>query len=84
MKVSVKTKRMKALNNKIANAKNNVVVKYLNLHGYNVNNTTESIKEIYNQFKREGKKIILEKENEHFFKNGSYFVWEADIIVKEA
>lgn len=84
MKVSVKTKRMKALNNKIANAKNNVVVKYLNLHGYNVNNTTESIKEIYNQFKREGKKIILEKENERFFKNGSYFVWEADIIVKEA
>lgn len=67
---------------KISKAKNNLAVKVLNKKGYKCDNTQISQIKINNQLNLEQRKVILENQNENLSKIGSYYIWEADVIVK--
>lgn len=82
MHLKVKSKKGKKLIQKISKEKNELVIKVLNKKGYICNNTIESQKEISKKLNLEQKKVILENQNEKVSKIGSYYVWEAYVIVK--
>lgn len=82
MYLKVKSKKEKNLIQKISKEKNELVIKVLNKKGYTCNNTIESKKEISKKLNLEQRKVILENQNEKLSKIGSYYVWEADVIVK--
>lgn len=82
MYLKVKSKKEKNLIQKISKEKNELVIKVLNKKGYTCNNTIESQKEISQKLNLEQRKVILENQNEKVSKIGSYYVWEADVIVK--
>ena len=82
MYLKVKSKKKKNLIQKISKEKNEIVIKVLNKKGYTCNNTIESQKEISKKLNLEQRKVILENQNEKISKIGSYYVWEADVIVK--
>lgn len=82
MHLKVKSKKLKNLSTKITYAKNDLVVKILNKKGYECDNSQRSLVKSDIKLNSEQKKIILENQNEKLLKIGSYYVWEADVIVK--
>ena len=78
MYLKVKSKKLKNLSVKIAKAKNNL----LNKKGYECDNSQISQIKANRKLNSEQKKVILENQNEKVSKVGSYYVWEADVIVK--
>ena len=57
-------------------------VNILNKKGYECDNSQISQIKANRKLNSEQKKVILENQNEKVSKIGSYYVWEADIIVK--
>ena len=82
MYLNVKSKKLKNLSIKISKAKNNLVVTILNKKGYECDNSQISQIKINRKLNSEQKKVILENQNEKISKVGSYYIWEADVIVK--
>lgn len=82
MYLKVKSKKLKNLSFKISKSKNDLVVKILNTKGYECDNSQISQIKVNKQLNSEQKKVILENQNEKVSKVGSYYVWEADVIVK--
>ncbi len=82
MYLKVKAKKIKNLSVKIAQAKNNLVVNILNKKGYECDNSQIGQIKANRKLNSEQKKVILENQNEKVSKIGSYYVWEADVIVK--
>ena len=82
MYLKVKSKKLKNLSMKILKAKNNLVVTILNKKGYECDNSQTSQIKANRKLNSEQRKVILENQNEKVSKNGSYYVWEADVIVK--
>ena len=82
MYLKVKSKKIKNLSLKISKAKNDLVVKILNKKGYKCNESQISQIKANRKLNEEQKKVILENQNEKVSKIGSYYVWEADVIVK--
>lgn len=82
MYIKVRTKKLKNLSAKIAKAKNELVIKILNRKGYEYDNSKISQIKANRELNSEQKKVILENQNEKISKIGSYYVWEADVIVK--
>ena len=82
MYLKVKAKRIENLSLKISKAKNDLVVKILNKKGYECDNSRISQMKVNRKLNTEQKKVILENQNEKVSKIGSYYVWEADVIVK--
>ena len=80
--LKVKSKKLKNLSIKISQVKNNLVVNILNKKGYECNNSQISQIKANRKLNSEQKKVILENRNEKVSKIGSYYVWEADVIVK--
>lgn len=80
--LKVKSKKLKNLSIKISQVKNNLVVNILNKKGYECNNSQISQIKANRKLNSEQKKVILENQNEKVSKIGSYYVWEADVIVK--
>ena len=81
MYLKVKSKKIKNLNLKISKAKNDLVVKILNKKGYECNESQISQIKVNKKLNSEQKKVILENQNEKVSKIGSYYIWEADVIV---
>lgn len=84
MYLKVKSKKLKNLSFKISKSKNNLVVKILNAKGYECDNSQISQIKVNRKLNSEQKKVILENQNEKVSKVGSYYIWEADVIVKIA
>lgn len=82
MYLKVKAKKIKNLSAKISQAKNNLVVNILNKKGYKCDSSQISQIKANRKLNSEQRKVILENQNEKVSKNGSYYVWEADVIVK--
>lgn len=82
MYLKVKSKKIKNLSLKITKVKNDLVVKILNLKGYECDNSQISQIKVNKKLNLEQRKVILENQNEKISKVGSYYVWEADVIVK--
>lgn len=82
MYLRVKSKKLKNLSMKISKAKNNLVVTILNKKGYECDNSQISQIKVNRKLNSEQKKVILENQNEKVSKIGSYYMWEADVIVK--
>lgn len=82
MYLKVKSKKIKNLSLKISKAKNDLVVKILNKKGYECNDSQISQIKANRKLNAEQKKVILENQNEKVSKIGSYYIWEADVIVK--
>lgn len=82
MYLEVKSKKIKNLSLKISKAKNDLVVKILNKKGYECNESQISQIKVNRKLNEEQKKVILENQNEKVSKIGSYYIWEADVIVK--
>ena len=82
MYLKVKSKKIKNLSLKISKAKNDLVVKILNKKGYECNESQISQIKVNRKLNEEQKKVILENQNEKVSKIGSYYIWEADVIVK--
>ena len=82
MYLEVKSKKIKNLSLKISKAKNDLVVKILNKKGYECNESQISQIKANRKLNEEQKKVILENQNEKVSKIGSYYIWEADVIVK--
>ena len=82
MYLKVKSKKIKNLNLKISKAKNDLVVKILNKKGYECNESQISQIKANRKLNEEQKKVILKNQNEKVSKIGSYYIWEADVIVK--
>ena len=82
MYLKVKSKNIKNLSLKISKAKNDLVVKILNKKEYECNESQISQIKANQKLNLEQKKVILENQNEKISKIGSYYVWEADVIVK--
>lgn len=82
MYIKVRTKKLKNLSVKISKAKNELVIKILNRKGYEYDNSKISQIKANRELNSEQKKVILENQNEKISKIGSYYVWEADVIVK--
>ena len=82
MYLRVKSKKLKNLSMKISKAKNNLVETILNKKGYECDNSQISQIKVNRKLNLEQKKVILENQNEKVSKIGSYYVWEADVIVK--
>lgn len=82
MYLKVKAKKIKNLSAKISQAKNNLVVNILNKKGYECDSSQISQIKANRKLNSEQRKVILENQNEKVSKNGSYYVWEADVIVK--
>lgn len=82
MYLKVRAKKLKDLNIKISQTKNNLVVNILNKKGYECDNSQISQIKVNRKLNLEQKKVILENKNEKVSKIGSYYVWEADVIVK--
>ena len=82
MYLKVKSKKIKNLSLKISKAKNDLVVKILNKKGYECNESQTSQIKVNKKLNSEQKKVILENQNEKVSKIGSYYIWEADVIVK--
>ena len=82
MYLKVRAKKLKDLNIKISQTKNNLVVNILNKKGYECDNSQVSQIKVNRKLNLEQKKVILENKNEKVSKIGSYYVWEADVIVK--
>lgn len=82
MYLKVRAKKLKNLNIKISQTKNNLVVNILNKKGYECDNSQISQIKVNRKLNLEQKKVILENKNEKVSKIGSYYVWEADVIVK--
>ena len=82
MYLKVKSKKLKNLSMKILKAKNNLVVTILNKKGYECDNSQTSQIKANRELNSEQKKVILENQNEKVSKIGSYYVWEADVMVK--
>lgn len=82
MYLKVKSKKIKNLSSKISKVKNDLVVKILNKKGYECNESRISQIKANQKLNSEQKKVILENQNEKVSKIGSYYVWEADVIVK--
>lgn len=82
MYLKVKSKKIKNLSLKITKVKNDLVVKILNLKGYECDNSQISQIKVNKKLNSEQRKVILENQNEKISKIGSYYVWKADVIVK--
>ena len=82
MHLKVRTKKLKNLSIKISQVKNNLVVNVLNKKGYECNNSQTSQIKANRKLNSEQKKVMLQNQNERILKIGSYYVWEADVIVK--
>ncbi len=82
MYLKVKSKKLKNLSFKISKSKNDLVVKILNAKGYECDNSQISQIKVNKKLNSEQKKVILENQNEKVSKVGSYYIWEADVIVK--
>lgn len=82
MYLKVKAKKIKNLSAKISQAKNNLVVNILNKKGYKCDNSQISQIKANRKLNSEQKKVILENQNEKVSKIGSYYVWEADVVVR--
>lgn len=82
MYLKVKSKKLKNLSFKISKSKNDLVVKILNAKGYECYNSQISQIEVNRKLNSEQKKVILKNQNEKVSKVGSYYIWEADVIVK--
>ena len=82
MYLKVKSKKLKNLSIKISKAKNNLVVTILNKKGYECDNSQISQIKVNRKLNLEQKKVILKNQNEKVSKIGSYYVWEADVMVK--
>ena len=82
MYLKVKSKKLINLSFKISKSKNDLVVKILNAKGYECDNSQISQIKVNRKLNSEQKKVILENQNEKVSKIGSYYVWEADVIVK--
>ena len=82
MHLKVRTKKLKNLSIKISQTKNNLVVNILNKNGYECDNSQTSQIKANRKLNSEQKKVILENQNERISKVGSYYVWEANVIVK--
>ena len=82
MYLQVRAKKLKDLNIKISQTKNNLVVNILNKKGYECDNSQISQIKVNRKLNSEQKKVILENQNEKASKIGSYYIWEADVIVK--
>lgn len=72
----------KSKENKKFECKNNLVVNILNKKGYECDSSQISQIKANRKLNSEQRKVILENQNEKVSKNGSYYVWEADVIVK--
>lgn len=77
----IKAKRIDKLETKVNEYKNKLVVKYLNLKGYNCDASRVSILKAYSQLKKDNLKVIINTENERFARLGSYYIWEAYVKV---
>lgn len=82
MYLKVKSKKLKNLSMKISKAKNNLVVTILNKKGYECDTSQTSQIKANRELNSEQKKVILKNQNEKVSKIGSYYVWEADVMVK--
>ena len=80
--LKVRSKKLKNLSIKISQVKNNLVVNILNKKGYECDNSQISQIKANRKLNSEQKKVILENQNEKVSKIGSYYVWEAEVIVK--
>ena len=78
----VKAKRLDNLEFKVSEVKNKVVVKYLNSKGYKCGSSKLDMVKINNKLKSEGRRVVIEKQNEVITRLGSYYIWEAKIKVK--
>ena len=59
-----------------------IMMGILNKKGYECDNSQISQIKANRKLNSEQKKVILENQNEKVSKIGSYYVWEADVIVK--
>lgn len=82
MYLKVRSKKLKKLGLKVGEEKNKLVVKVLKAYGYECDNSQISQIKANRKLNSEQKKVILENQNEKVSKIGSYYVWEADVIVK--
>lgn len=82
MYLKVKSKKLKNLSLKISKSKNDLVVRMLNIKGYECDSSKISQIKVNRKLNSEQKKVILENQNEKISKVGSYYIWEADVIVK--
>ena len=73
MYLKVKSKKLKKLSVKIAQAKNNLVVNILNKKGYECDNSQISQIKANRKLNSKQKKVILENQNEKVSKIGIYF-----------
>lgn len=78
----IKAKRIDNLEKKVSEYKNKLVIKYLNAKGYKCNNSQISMIKVNNLLKLQGKRVIIEKQNEKISRLGSYYTWEAYIKIK--
>lgn len=78
----IKAKRIDNLEKKVSEYKNRLVVKYLNLKGYECDSSRKSMIEINNLLKSKGQRVVIEKENERLSRLGAYYTWEAYVRVK--
>lgn len=78
----IKAKRIDNLESKVTNYKNKQVIKYLNLKGYECDNSKASMIRVNNLLKSRMLKVVIECKNEQLSKIGSYYTWEAYIKIK--
>lgn len=78
----LRAKKIKNLQVKVNNYKNNLVIEYLNSKGYDCDNKKTNMIRVNNLLRSNGKKVVIEIQNERLSKSGSYYVWEANIKVK--
>lgn len=78
----IKAKRMDNLEKKVSEYKNKVAVKYLNLRGYECDESTKSMAKVNSILKAKQQRVVLEIKNEIVSRLGAYYTWEASIRVK--
>lgn len=80
--MQIKAKRIDRLEEKVKEFKNKIVVKYLNMRGYECNTSILSMKKVNEAIKKENKKVIIHVKDEKLLRIGSYYVWDGYLIVK--
>lgn len=78
----IKAKRIDNLEKKVSEYRDKLVIKYLNAKGYKCDYSRISMIKVNNLLKSQGKRVIIEKQNEKLSRLGSYYTWEAYIKIK--
>lgn len=80
--MEVRAKRIEKLHERVSVLVNKLVVKVLNLKGYECDDTTSDMVRINKLLKLKGQKVIVEHNNETVRRDGRWYTYNADIYVK--